>query len=79
MISIELLFSLHVDLGAAAALVAFSSDDLVVVRSEPHALAGPSVEVVLHIDAATDTLALTNRPVLVEGLVCVSHNLFCLC
>jgi hypothetical protein len=58
---------LNVDVRASTALVALSRDNLVVVRAKVEAVARPSVEVVLHVDRAADTLILTNRPVLAEG------------
>jgi hypothetical protein len=61
------LLGLDVDVGATAALVAFSSNDLVVVLAKVETESGPGVEVVLHGDATTDTLALADRPVLLEG------------
>ena len=49
-------------------MVSLSSDDLVVVGAEWHAGLGPGVEVSSGIDGTANTLALTNGPVLLEGL-----------
>lgn len=51
----------------AAALVALSSHDLVVLLAELDAESTPSVEVVLHGDRAADALGGPNRPHLGEG------------
>ena len=67
--------SLDVDVRASTALVALSRDDLVVVRSEVHAVARPGVEVVLHVDGAADALVLANRPVLLESPGAVNGRL----
>lgn len=58
---------LHVDIGRAAALVALGGDDLVVVLPEVHPMASPGVEVVLHVDRASDAIGGAHRPVLLEG------------
>ncbi len=55
------------DAGGAAGEVALGGDDLVVVGAELEAGSGPGVEVGGHVDAATGTLVLADRPVLVEG------------
>lgn len=61
------LLSLDINVRLAAALVTLSGDNLVVVLAKLHAGVSPGVEVVLHVDAATDTLLSADRPVLVEG------------
>jgi hypothetical protein len=48
--------------------VTLSGDDLVVVVAKVHTLAGPGVEVSLHVDRSAGALVLTNRPVLLKGL-----------
>jgi len=63
----DALLGLDVDVRATAALVAFGSDNLVVMLSEVKTESGPGVEVVLHGDTATNALALADRPVLLEG------------
>jgi hypothetical protein len=60
---------------ATLALVALDSDDLVVVLSKRHALAGPRIEVRLHVDRTAGTLVLANRPVLLKGLCAVDGGL----
>ena len=47
--------------------VTLSGDDLVVVATKSHALAGPGVKVSLHVDRSAGTLVLANRPVLLKG------------
>lgn len=59
--------SLHIDVRAARRLVTLSGDDLVVVATKSHALAGPGVKVSLHVDGSARTLVLANRPVLLKG------------
>ena len=71
----DTLLGLDIDVGATAALVAFSSDDLVIVLSEVKTESGPGVEVVLHGNTAADTLALADRPVLLEGASTVDGGL----
>lgn len=87
-VKLHLLLGLHIDLRAAAALVALSGDNLVVVGTQSHAcsgvsplhsphishiylfehtFAGPGVEVVLHVHAASNPLLGANRPVLLES------------
>jgi hypothetical protein len=61
------LLSLDINVRLAAALVTLGSDNLVVVLAKLHAGVSPGVEVVLHVDATTDTLLGADRPVLVEG------------
>jgi hypothetical protein len=41
--------------------------NLVVVCSKLHALAGPSIEVSLHVDTTTSALVLADRPILLKG------------
>jgi hypothetical protein len=69
------LLGLDVYVGATAALVAFSSNDLVVVLSKVETELGPGVEVVLHGNTTADTLALANRPVLLEGACAINGGL----
>ncbi len=57
----------HGDGGRAAALVALSGDDLVVVRTELEAGLGPGVEVSANIDGARGTVVLADGPELVKG------------
>lgn len=66
---------MHIDLTATRALVTLRGKNLVVVRSESHAVTSPSVEVGLHVDAAAGTLALANRPVLLKGAGSVDRRL----
>ena len=66
---------LNVDVGCTAALVTLGSNNLVVVVAETHALGSPSIEVVLHVDAAAGALGLADRPVLVEGLGTIDRGL----
>ena len=56
------------DGSATTGEVSLSSDDLVVVGTQVHALAGPGIEVSLHVNRAGRALVLTNRPVLLKGL-----------
>lgn len=72
---LDLLLGLHVDIRRAAALVTLGGDDLVVVRAEVHALGGPGVEVVLHVDRAADALGGADGPVLLKGLRAVDRGL----
>jgi hypothetical protein len=60
---------------ATLALVALDSDDLVVVLTERHALAGPGIEVGLHVDRTAGALVLANGPVLLKGLCAVNGGL----
>jgi hypothetical protein len=69
------LLGLHVNLGAATTLVTLGGNNLVVVLTKVHAVAGPSVKVVLHGDAATDALSRAYRPVLLEGPCAVDGRL----
>jgi hypothetical protein len=69
------LLGLDINVGATAALVAFSSNDLVVVLAKVETESGPGVEVVLHGDASTDTLSLADRPVLLEGASTIDGRL----
>lgn len=73
----DTLLGLDVDVGAAAALVAFSSDNLVVVLSKVETESGPGIEVVLHGDTTADALALADRPVLLEGAGTIDGGLVC--
>jgi hypothetical protein len=59
--------SLDVDVGAATALIPLCRYNLIVVLAEVETDARPSVEVVLHIDAAFRALVLTDRPILLKG------------
>jgi len=63
----NLLGSLSVDIGASTALVSLSSDNLVVVLTKVQSISAPGIEMVLHVDRSSSTLALTDRPVLLEG------------
>jgi hypothetical protein len=67
--------SLNVDFGTSATLITFGGYDLVVVLPKVHAVAGPGVEVILHVYAATDTLSSANRPVLLEGPCAIDRRL----
>ena len=73
--SANYLRSLDVNVGAAAALVALSRSDLVVVRTEVEAVARPGVEVVLHVDRAANTPVLADGPVLLESPGAVDRGL----
>jgi hypothetical protein len=55
------------DLGVTSGEVTLSGNDLVVVLAEVHALAGPGIEVSLHVNRAGRALVLTNRPILLKG------------
>lgn len=55
------------DGSGASREVTLSGDDLVVVATKGHALAGPGVKVSLHVDRSAGTLVLANRPVLLKG------------
>lgn len=73
---------LDINVRVAAALVALGGDNLVVVLAEVHAISGPGVKVVLHVDGATDTLRGAYAPVLLEspgavdgGLVVAGGNI----
>jgi len=55
------------DGSGASGEVTLSGDDLVVVATKGHALAGPGVKVSLHVDRSAGTLVLANRPVLLKG------------
>ena len=59
--------SLDIDVRIPTALISLSGNDLIVVRSQVQSIATPSVEVILHSDRAAGSLALADRPVLVEG------------
>ena len=61
------LLRLHINLRTTTTLIALSSHDLVVVCAESHTIARPSIEVVLHVDAATAALGLADRPILLKG------------
>jgi hypothetical protein len=63
------------DGSASGAEVALGGDDLVVVRTELHALAGPRIEVGLHVNASAGALVLANRPVLLKGRGAVNRGL----
>jgi hypothetical protein len=71
----DTLLGLDVDIGATTALVALSSNDLVIVLSKVKTESGPGVEMVLHGDASTDTLSLADRPVLLEGASTIDGGL----
>jgi hypothetical protein len=62
---------LNIDLGAAAALVAFGGNDLVVVLAQLHAVLSPSIEVILHVYSSTNTFLLAYGPVLVESFCAI--------
>lgn len=73
----DALLGLNIDIGAATALVALSSHNLIVVSSKVESESSPGVEVVLHGDGTTDTLALADRPVLLEGACAIDRRLVC--
>jgi hypothetical protein len=66
---------LDVNVGATAALVTLSRDNLVVVLAQVEAVASPSLEVVVHVDGATDTPVLADGPVLLESPGAVDRGL----
>ena len=66
---------LDVDIRGTAALITLGSDNLIVVVTEAHALGGPSIKVVLHVNAAAGALRLADRPVLVKGLSTIDGGL----
>jgi hypothetical protein len=70
-----LLLSLYVNLRVSTTLVTLGSNDLVIVLAKVHAVAGPSVKVVLHVYAATDALGRAYRPILLEGSCAVDGRL----
>ena len=72
---LDLLLGLHVNIGGAAALITFRSNDLVVVLPKIHAMRSPGVEVVLHVDSASDALGGADGPVLLKGLGSVNGGL----
>jgi hypothetical protein len=55
------------NVGRAAAVVALGSHNLIVVGAQAHAKLTPSIEVVGGGHGTAGTLALTDRPVLLEG------------
>lgn len=61
------LWAVDSDGGATSGEVALGGDNLVVVGTQVHALAGPGVEVRLHVDRAGRALVLANRPILLKG------------
>lgn len=73
--SIQRLLGLDIDVRRAAALVTLRSHNLVVVVTKAHAGLVPSIEVVLHIDGATNALVAADGPVLVEGLDTIDGRL----
>src|SRR5436190_918111 len=58
----------HGDVGAATALITLGGHDLVVVRSQVHAVARPAIEVVTGGDGSAGPLRLSHAPVLIERL-----------
>lgn len=44
------------------------------MSSESHAILSPSIEVIGHVDSSADTLARTNRPVLLESLNAIDRR-----
>ena len=73
--SADRLTGLDINVGAATALVTLGRNDLVVVRAQVETVAGPRLEVVVHIDRAADTPVLANGPVLLEGPGAVDRRL----
>ena len=71
----NLLLSLHINLGVTTGLISLSSNNLVVVRSKVHAITPPSIEVVLHVDAASNALLRADGPVLLESPGAVDRGL----
>lgn len=67
--------SLHIDIRAAAALVALGGKDLVVMLAQIHAVPAPGVEVVLHVDGSARALLGADGPVLLEGPGAVDRGL----
>jgi hypothetical protein len=67
LVSSNCLWAVDSDGRAAGAKVTLGSNDLVVVLTKSHALAGPRIEVGLHVDRTAGALVLTNRPVLLKG------------
>ena len=61
------LWAVDSDGRATSGEVALSGNNLVVVGTQVHALAGPGIEVSLHVDRAGRALVLTNRPILLKG------------
>jgi hypothetical protein len=59
--------SLSVNISASTAAIAFSRNNLVVVRAKVKPIASPGVEVRLHVNGAADALVLADRPVLAES------------
>jgi hypothetical protein len=74
-VSANHLRSLDINVGAAAALVTLSRNNLVVVLAQVEAVASPSLEVVVHVDGATDTPVLADGPVLLESPGAVDRGL----
>jgi hypothetical protein len=66
-VAIRSLRAVDCDGGGAGREVTLGGNDLVVVVAKGHALAGPGVEVSLHVDRSAGALVLTNRPVLLKG------------
>lgn len=63
------------DVGGTAAVVSFRRDDLVVEGAESEASCGPRSVVVSGRDGAARAVALTDRPVLVEGCGTLNRRL----
>jgi hypothetical protein len=59
--------AVHSDRRRTGREVSLGSDNLVVVATKSHALAGPSIEVSLHVHGSAGALVLANRPVLLKG------------
>lgn len=67
MLFLKNLWAVDSDLRVTSGEVTLSGNNLVVVGTKPHALAGPGIEVSLHVDRAGRALVLTNRPILLKG------------
>jgi hypothetical protein len=75
MLPINRLRAVNGDGSTSGAEVSLCSHNLVVVLTELHALAGPRIEVSLHVDASAGALVLANRPVLLKGRGAVNRRL----
>jgi hypothetical protein len=75
MLPVNRLRAVDGDGSTSGAEVTLGSHNLVVVLTELHALAGPRIEVGLHVDASAGALVLANRPVLLKGRGAVNGRL----
>lgn len=69
------LLSLHINIRASRRLIPLGRNDLIVMLSQVQPISRPRAEVVLHVDRASDTLALTNAPVLLKGAGAIDGGL----